>query len=60
MLIKYISDLHLDYKSPQKKRDFLKLLNPNMFYIIAGDFYNDYRKTLSLIDELNAKKIHGY
>jgi predicted phosphodiesterase len=60
MKIHYISDLHFDYKEFCEKEKFLKMLNCNDLYIIAGDCYNDYRKTLKLIIELENKKIKGY
>jgi predicted phosphodiesterase len=58
--VKYISDLHLDYKTENDKKKFLKLFNQKDTYIIAGDFYNDYRKTLIMIEQLEKMKIHGY
>jgi predicted phosphodiesterase len=58
--IHYISDLHLDYVGENELTKFYRLLNTKDLYIISGDFYNDYRKSLKVVQYLEKHKIHGY
>jgi predicted phosphodiesterase len=60
MKIYYISDLHLDYKTLEEKNEFLSLLNKEDLFIINGDFYNDYRKTIDIVNEIDKMGVKGY
>lgn len=62
----YLSDLHFDYvsdrilNSPEKRENWLisrMQLNRNVIYVLPGDFYDDYKKTLRFIKELEENEI---
>jgi predicted phosphodiesterase len=69
--IVFISDLHFDYTkkryrprtAPQMKNDFITFVKENYansILCLAGDFFNDYRKTLSFVKELESEQIVGF
>ncbi|WP_101697178.1 metallophosphoesterase [Clostridium minihomine] len=69
--IVFISDLHFDYTkqryrprtAPQMKDNFIAFIKENYannILCLAGDFFNDYRKTLSFVKELESEQIVGF
>jgi len=62
MVIKYISDLHFDYydNPEQKENEVIKQMNKKDLYLIAGDFYNNFEKTLAFVKKVDKAGIHGY
>lgn len=69
--IVFISDLHFDFvkgefcdeQSQRIKGEFIKFIKENYSHsilCIVGDCFNDYRKTLSFIQELEKEKILGF
>lgn len=60
MTIKYISDLHLDCKDGSDLKKFLGLFNHKDIFIIPGDLYNNYEKTMVIMQLLENRKIKGY
>lgn len=71
MSIVFISDLHFDFTAgkykpsdaAKRQTDFIAHVNEqykNCILCLAGDFYNDYKKTLSFVKELEKNKITGF
>jgi predicted phosphodiesterase len=60
MKINYISDLHFDYKELSEINKFFKLFKKGQLYVIAGDLFNDFNKSLVLIQKLDKMGIKGY
>ena len=69
--IVFISDLHFDFtkgkfkaKAASKMKDdfvsFILERYSNCLLCLAGDFFNDFRKTLAFINELESKKVNGF
>lgn len=69
--IVFISDLHLDFikgkpNSSESKRvedefiHFVKNNYQNHLLCLAGDYYDDYRKTLSFVKRLEENKVTGF
>lgn len=69
--IVFISDLHFDFTNQEfhqeaadgMKEEFLLFIKENYgncLVCLAGDYFNDYRKTLGLIIELEKHKIRGF
>lgn len=69
--IVFISDLHFDFTNQEfnpeaadrLKEEFLTFIKENYgncLVCLAGDYFNDYRKTLDFIKELEKNKIRGF
>lgn len=69
--IVFISDLHFDFTNQEfnpeaadrLKEEFLSFIKENYgncLVCLAGDYFNDYRKTLDFIKELEKNKIRGF
>lgn len=69
--IVFISDLHFDFTNQEfnpeaadrLKEEFLSFIKENYgncLLCLAGDYFNDYRKTLGFIKELEKNKIRGF
>ena len=69
--IVFISDLHFDFTNQEfnpeaadrLKKEFLSFIKENYgncLLCLAGDYFNDYRKTLGFIKELEKNKIRGF
>lgn len=69
--IVFISDLHFDFTNQEFnpeaadrwKEEFLSFIKENYgncLVCLAGDYFNDYRKTLDFIKELEKNKIRGF
>lgn len=71
MPIVFISDLHFDFTKGKyepgaalnMRDDFVSFIIENYsdcLLCLAGDYFNDYRKTLAFINELESKKVTGF
>lgn len=69
--IAFISDLHFDFtggryceeQSEQHKNDFISFVKghyANSVLCIVGDCYNNYKKTMNFIEELEQERITGF
>ncbi len=69
--IAIFSDLHFDYsnrkykptKANENESDFIRILNEEYkesLVLLAGDFYDDYRKTFAFVDRLEREQIYGF
>lgn len=69
--IVFISDLHFDFtnneyhpeSSERMKEEFLAFVKEqcrNCLLCLAGDYFNDYRKTLAFIQEMESHRIRGF
>jgi predicted MPP superfamily phosphohydrolase len=69
--IVFISDLHFDFTkhrfkaktAPQMKDDFIAFVKEyyaDSILCLAGDFFNDYRRTLTFVKELEQNQIVGF
>lgn len=69
--IVFISDLHFDFtnneyhpeSAERMKEEFLAFVKEqcrNCLLCLAGDYFNDYRKTLAFIQEMESHRIRGF
>ena len=66
--IYFISDIHIDYQPNGVSVNNNKLyfdkeilrIKSDGIVILAGDFYDDYRKTLNLVKELEKLEVNGF